>query len=570
MQADRPVVLLAYVHSSKKKRGVQELRTLQTLLSDKASPDAISWQREGHDAIWGVDCFSGRTVSSPIQGIHLSLHLDHTEHWWLNDYAGRKAQLDWDQIRLDEISGLRWVWIDGQHSTEASEKMLFSGSPVVLTGDESLATAWYKYLAEGYSISEAWHLAGDNLPVYVIPSDPFEYWAWREKRVNAESGPALLVLSSNESALEYCPVPDGVPLFAEVEVERVKEKQPRETICSWDVHNLARSIEVARREELEYRHPSEKGKEVGTALAVTDGFEPEWDIPEERIIEITSREDVRFRPRKRVLATVMSACLCIGLLLVGVWQMGWKLSEDQIDRLAHFSTFSDSARFRVILLPFHPEQGCSPTNIWDEMAVRDHLISRPEATELGLEVTYITPGSCPDREEDARRLAEIYNADVLIWGETSGEKSNDLQLHYVLAEGASDLELRRLMGVHRLANGHLGGSTETVVDQVLAIGFFANAMPREALSYLDQNVSVPTPVAAWRELAIVLSLEDMHQPEEALTRCEEALDTFGNRADFAFHSQRLRDIVYPATSIDAAMKGKAVPAAQVEQELAKR
>lgn len=561
MQADRPAVLLAYAHSSRKKRGIQEVKALTTDLSGDLKEDAI-WIREGQKSgPWASEVFSSGLTRKDIAGIHLLVENGETGEWWLNDYAGRKKKLDWETVSLDGHPSLTWIWIHGEDAPDKMEKLLFAGAPVVITGGVSLAVRWFEHLKKGHTIREAWNLLETPLPIHSILSDPFEYWEWCENRNEDHIGSAMMVLSNNESVLDktlFAPDESSPAVVIDPHVEEqpsrvlIPEFEPVLTeVESFRFSTGARSLEQARREELEYRHPIEV-QEPEFSLALKEDEWEEWEVSEERIIEIINKEDVRFAPRRRILATAVSTCLGIALLMVGLWQMGWKLSDDQLDRMAHFSTFSDSSGFRVLLLPFHPESGCTPSEIWDEMAVRDHLMSRPEAEELGLEVTYITPGSCPEREEDARRLAEIYQADVLIWGDPTSADSSVLQLKYVLGNGSADLQLDKLLQHHHLAEGLLGGANEVVVDQILAIGFAAHSQPREALTYLDSEAEVPVPVAAWRELASILSLEELHQPEKALERCEAALEIHEADEHLSFHATRLRDIVYPSTSDEAA------------------
>ncbi len=568
MQADLPVVLLAYIHSSKKKRGLQELRSLQKTLSQSLPDKSITWQREGHEgAPWAKDCLFSTHSASSVTGLHLLVESGPEEAWWLNDYAGKKALLEWESLNLDGMSSLTWVWIDSEHAADPAEKILFAGSPIVLMGGSALASDWYRHLIEGFSIGEAWKKLTGDFPIHVIPSDPFDYWDWKERFQKADPTPSLFVLSSQESALNYRPMPEGVVESPEQAREVVVEPQVP-VVLSWEQIGQDRSIATARREELEYRHPTTFHEvEQVTVLTVSQGFEPEWEIPEARVIEITSRHDFRFQPRRRIIATVMSACLCLGLLLAGFWEMGWQLSEEQRDRMTYFSTFSDSARFKIILLPFHRENGCSPLDVWDEMAVRDHLALRPESEVLGLEVTFITPASCPQRNEDARRLAEIYHGDLLVWGTLNSEDTTMLQLHYVLAEGSSPVSVQHLMQIHSLSEGYLGGSNETVVNQLLALGFLIHRQPRETLSLLDQNLKVPKVVDAWRELATVLCLEDLHQPEQALSRCETALNVHENHPALTYQHQRLRAILFPPSSRDIQT---AIPPARLAEGFAKQ
>lgn len=596
MEADHPVVLLAYAHSSKKKRGIQDLRSLESSLQAHFRPAQLSFLREGHHgAPWGSDVFESRSLDHQILGIHLVVEADETTSWWLNDYAGRKKKLDWDTATLDKHKHLSWVWIQGNDAPEPAEQLLFAGAPVVLMGPESLVDTWLEYLRIGYSIRDAWELLDGELPVHTIPSDPFEYWEWRENRNHDHLGPCLMVLSTNMEALYITPFegmeevaePKPQPLVAETPQEVIPEiipevipkvipevlpeviaevipkpekKKAKETVDSAEFYKRPRSVNTARREEIEYRHPGFEESDPETGLALMDEDWKDWEVSQERIIEIINKQDIRFAPRRRILATAISSCLGVALLMVGIWQMGWKLSDDQMDRLSYFTTFTDSSEFRVLLLPFHREDGCEPNEIWDEMAVRDHLLSRPEADELGLEVTYITPGSCPERTEDARRLAEIYNADLLIWGDPTGDPdSPQLQLHYVLSPGASDISMGHLLQMHHLADGFLGGNSETVVDQILALGFAVHQQPREVLGYLDQATEVPTQVAAWQELAAVLSLEELHLPEEALSRCESALDTFSSHEALTFHAARLRTKLYPSTPEENTSPGAVAP-----------
>lgn len=561
MQADRPVVLLAYAHSSRKKRGIQEIKALTADLSEDLKDD-VEWIREGQKSgPWASDVFSSGITRKDLTSIHLLVESDETGEWWLNDYAGRKKKLDWDSVSFDGYPSLKWIWIHGEDNPENIEKLLFAGAPVVISGGANLAKRWIQYLRKGCSIREAWNKLEESLAIHSIPSDPFEYWEWCEQRNQDHIGAAMMVLSHNESALDS-PLFSASEVIPEIISAHPRSQEPEGVIIpevepitaeieSFQFHTEERSLEQARREELEYRHPIVV-PEPEFSLALQEEEWEEWEVSEERIIEIINKEDVQFAPRRRILATAISTCLGIALLMVGLWQMGWKLSDDQLDRMAHFSTFSDSSGFRVLLLPFHAEAGCTPSEIWDEMAVRDYLMSRPEATELGLEVAYITPGSCPEREEDARRLAEIYQADVLIWGDPISSDSSVLQLKYVLGNGSADLNLEKLRQHHHLAEGLLGGTSEVVVDQILAIGFSAHSQPREALTYLDSEAVVPTPVAAWCELVSVLSLEELHQPEQALERCEAALEVHEADEHLSYHALRLRDIVYPATSDEAA------------------
>lgn len=543
MHAGCPAVFLAHAHATNKTKGTQALRSRHRELSE--GREGFLWLREGHGAApVAAEVFAGQGSAQEIRGIHLLGGGELSASWWMNDYAGKQRQIEGDALQLDRVKGLAWVWIEGVQSAEFCEKMLFGGANVVLCGQGRLAESWYDGLLEGLSLRQAWERLEAG-PVVPIPSDPFAYWNWREQRSEEAAGNAMFVFSHKMDLLDtkiYLHTAPKPPRVAEPVNPRRREE---EQVASWVFHEGSRSLDQARREELEYRHPQEAKFQ---ALVLANGFEAEWGIPEERVAEITSREDFRFQPRRRILATVMSACLGVGLLMVGFWQMGWQLSRDQRDRLAYFSTFSDSAGFRVILLPFHRDEGCSPAEVWDEMAVRDFLMLSPEAGELDLEVTYLTPGSCPEREEDARRLAEIYHADLLVWGDASYTGDEQLQLHYVLAEGASDLQLQRLMERHRLADGYLGGSPEGVVAQILALGFFAHQRPREAMIQLNLTERVPGPVAAWRELAIVLSLEELHQPEMALERCQLALGTLGDQPALSFHARRLKDIVFPPSS----------------------
>ncbi len=544
MHAGSPAVFLAHAHASNKTKGTQALRSRHRELSE--GREGFLWLREGHGAApVAAEVFAGQGSAQPISGIHLLGGGELTTSWWMNDYAGKQRQIEGDALQLDRVKGLVWVWIEGVQSAEFCEKMLFGGANVVLCGNGKLAEGWYDGLLEGLSLRQAWERLEAG-PVTPIPSDPFAYWNWREQRSDEATGSAMFVFSHKIDFLDE-KICLGTPKVSRPAEPASKKKQEEEQVSSWVLQEGSRSLDQARREELEYRHPQE-ARVSAQALVLANGFEAEWGIPEERVAEITSREDFRFQPRRRILATVMSACLGVGLLMVGFWQMGWQLSHEQRDRLAYFSTFSDSAGFRVILLPFNREEGCSPTEVWDEMAVRDFLMLSPESKELNLEVTYLTPGSCPDREEDARRLAEIYHADLLVWGDASHTGSQQLQLHYVLAEGASDLQLKRLMERHRLANGYLGGSPEGVVAQILALGFFAHQRPREAMIQLNPTEEVPWSVAVWRELAIVLSLEELHQPEMALERCQLALGTLGDQPALSFHARRLKDIVFPPSS----------------------
>ncbi|MEZ4829191.1 MAG: tetratricopeptide repeat protein [Bacteroidia bacterium] len=168
----------------------------------------------------------------------------------------------------------------------------------------------------------------------------------------------------------------------------------------------------------------------------------------------------------------------------------------QKNETSYLNAFATGESYNVLILPFRPYPGCKSVDAFDEIAVRDRLNSLEESSELNIKAVYIDEGACPDNFEEARRIGEVYNADLVVWGNYPKTQEDSAQIHirYIaLSNSQDDLSLRledigkqAFSDIYELQEGLLSGGVDDMVYWVLGSIYLQNENYQASLSYLQQ------------------------------------------------------------------------------------
>ncbi|MEM7371557.1 MAG: tetratricopeptide repeat protein [Bacteroidota bacterium] len=221
--------------------------------------------------------------------------------------------------------------------------------------------------------------------------------------------------------------------------------------------------------------------------------------------------------------------------------------------LALQSAFLGTSTYNVLLLPFFPGNDCNTTNVLNESSVRDHLNSLPESQELGIRVAtsdgYVI--GCPESSEEAKRIGEVNNAHLVIWG-TPGEgtpqgESDLLKIQYValnqhqdpLAKSHKRIGHQAFGDVYDLQEGLFAGKSKDLVYWVLAVAHLKSEDYAAAINYIDQINMQEQP-----EFSVLMHMQakcyqGMERFEDALNAYDEAVFLDPHNPNIYHHRGRL-------------------------------
>lgn len=162
----------------------------------------------------------------------------------------------------------------------------------------------------------------------------------------------------------------------------------------------------------------------------------------------------------------------------------------------YLNAFQSAENYNVLILPFKPYPGCKAEEAFDEIAVRDRLNTLEESNELNIKAVFIDEAACPHNPEEARSIGEVYNADLVIWGNYAKfeEDSNRIHIHYVALSNSQDdlsfhpgdLGKQAFSDIYELQEGLLSGSVDDMVYWVLGSIYLQNENYQVSLGYLQQ------------------------------------------------------------------------------------
>ncbi|MCB0844168.1 MAG: tetratricopeptide repeat protein [Bacteroidetes bacterium] len=177
----------------------------------------------------------------------------------------------------------------------------------------------------------------------------------------------------------------------------------------------------------------------------------------------------------------------------GVFLYNWKIGNDDN---VYLEAFDSPDTYNILLLPFKPYADCKALEAFDETAVRDRLNGLQESIDLGIKVAFLDEDACPSTNDEASRIGEVYNANLVVWGNYPEvyNDSNRVHIRYVaLDKGFDNLASRighigrQAFGdVYELQEGKLSGQVDDIVYWALAVVHLQSEDYLSAISYLEQ------------------------------------------------------------------------------------
>ncbi|MCI4666876.1 MAG: tetratricopeptide repeat protein [Bacteroidia bacterium] len=560
---------LACLSSSVKKRSTRQLKAVQDgfdRLVQQYSPTTLIHREGAKDVPFAWDAISGDLVYQQVQLVYFYSDSDVGEELFLSQKIAKRHKLDFEEFNWKAFPDLKIIILDGNYSLDVAEQFLFSGAPAVLllprnNNPEAFRKSLFAKLLKGERLNRALESScsetGIKMPLYTLPSDPYDYWAWKENQQKAVEGDGCLInLTGGEHILAWAWTPFSfyqneaeesdwiVQEEPEVEVYEapVEEEEPmlwfEETskFSTWEEGHLISSYSEVREREFTHIaaktgdiHPkpntSVKEETDRQTYALPPRNEPSrmYDlVPVATMEEVKKREEGREYQEEysyynqgqgqrqeddepqagstnSLLSWPVLTWVGLTIALVTLSSIAYVMPGRQTPRLSDFkflSNFSTSAeQYNVLLLPFRPESAEGGSS-WAEETVRDWVNTLPESQELGINVIYAGGSQLPGTAEEAKRIGEIYNANLVIWGDY-GSYSTDTSIHklkYVspnsIYSKASQDEVKlgaaAFNDVYDLQEGFLTGNIEDINYWILATAYLKKEDYRSAYSNLQQ------------------------------------------------------------------------------------
>lgn len=560
---------LACLSSSPKKRSTRQLKAVQDELSKLAadlSPTTLIHREGARDVPFAWDALTGELVYQHVQLVYFYSDSNSGEELYLSHKGSKREKLDLESFTWKAFPDLKLLILEGSYTLDLAEQLLFSDAPAVLMLPQKQGTAHFRnilfsQLLKGERLSFALNAScnelGIQMPLYTIPSDPYDYWAWKEESADKDLQAGCLInLSGKEGIINWSwtpyayheayeepveeqePAPEPEPVYFE---EPVEEEEPRfwfeeeSEFSTWHSGQLVSSYLEGR--EREFRHIAAKtgdihpspgegsqrqeyeqqsfaysgsgethtGYEVVPVKSMEEGdsFEEANEGHQQHVYSNEGRSQEDREPEVGSTNSWLSwpVLTWIGLTcaLVTLSSIAYVMPGRQTPKLSDFkflSHYSSSEEYKVLLLPFDPVSSEEGGSSWAEETVRDWVNTLPESQEMGIRVIYASGASLPANTEEAKRIGEIYNANLVIWGDY-GSFSRDTsiqQLKYVspnsIYSKTSNAEpgpgAAAFNDVYDLQEGFLTVGIEDINYWILATAYLKKGDYRSAFSNLQQ------------------------------------------------------------------------------------
>ncbi|MEL6252826.1 MAG: tetratricopeptide repeat protein [Bacteroidota bacterium] len=188
----------------------------------------------------------------------------------------------------------------------------------------------------------------------------------------------------------------------------------------------------------------------------------------------------------------------VGMILAAVFiftgidfDESWSNDQD-----SYLSAFGSGESYNILLLPFKEYPNCIAEDAFDEIAVRDRMNLFQEGEDLGIKVKFMGDGACPKNSEEARRIGQVYNADLVVWGNYPEIKRDSVNLHtrYIslrnnnnfLGSQVKNLGKLALGDNYDLQEGFIAGDIDDVVNWLLGIVNLRNENYISSLQFFEQ------------------------------------------------------------------------------------
>ena len=288
-----PAIYLAYANHNRKKKGIQHLKDLHEALSPILIPvedeNYISLDREDwDDKPFAYELFQEGHAFPLLSLIHLVVEgEEEDENWYLNAPAGKRQTIDWDSLFFDHLKDLKVIFVDGGNSLEVVEKLLFAGTPAVISTDFSpeneianqFKLSFYHKLIQGFTLEKAFEMAAEPYgPLFTskkIASDPYEYWEAKENEDQGDFVSGLYYLSASENVLDWQLIESGLVVPPPLDIKPIV---------------IPQNVEEDHSEDTDAGLTVFESESMDSAETVSEEVDNAQGIEKEPIPEITAEE----------------------------------------------------------------------------------------------------------------------------------------------------------------------------------------------------------------------------------------------------------------------------------------
>jgi tetratricopeptide (TPR) repeat protein len=195
-----------------------------------------------------------------------------------------------------------------------------------------------------------------------------------------------------------------------------------------------------------------------------------------------------FSAKKLIFSSFVILAIVLGFLLRGE-------ISDFFEGTLSFA--SDDPTFKILLLPFKADQDIKEIEINYKDQLIERLKQKQEIEGLGVNLLNIDKGiEVPHTDEDARKIGEAKNADLVIWGnyeETRGETGNLFRLRYVIlrdfdldqSKKKGDTDMQELKSPSQLRKGYLQEDIDYILHWVEGINAFREQNYKTAYQHFE-------------------------------------------------------------------------------------
>jgi len=536
---------LACVSSSSKKRYTRQLKAVQEeldLLVDKHAPTILIHREGAKNVPFAWQAFHDELAYHEVQLAYFFSASPEKSSIYLTNKASKRQELDIQNFSWQSFPDIHLLILDGPYSKDRAERFLFAGVPAVFLLPKGVDRRYFRFLfftqlLKGARLRKALEETAKGLeiqiPHYSIPSDPYEYSEWKENvREDNEDKGCLIHLDKSGNVLDWTWTAFGYteedkssePIEEEEEASEWFELS--ESFSTWTEAQVSETYAEVR--EREYRHIA-----VRNGGEAFDPIQSEWKdemnhqaseahaqysqssyelvptsyqhLEEEEIHapqpEAKFEEEGFHRPDMQPEASASQSFLSwpvltwatLALCLLALSSLAYMMPGRQTPRISDFqflSNFNSASSYNVLLLPFEPV-GREETGIpLAERSVKDWVNTLKESQDLGVNVIYAQGSQPPQTTEEAKRIGEIYEASLVIWGDY-GNPSADSNLHhlrYVSPNADYSTEepgAAAFNDVYDLQEGFLTGAIEDINYWILATAYLKKGDYQSAYTNLQ-------------------------------------------------------------------------------------
>ncbi len=256
------------------------------------------------------------------------------------------------------------------------------------------------------------------------------------------------------------------------------------------------------------------------------------------------------KPRNKRKIRGLGAMMAIGGLIsvialaVGVlWNnINTRTPQEQANLL---QVFTKSDAYRVLLLPLEPTNP-DQTTYQAEKVLQTWINATPEADDIMLEAAFVAGTQFPRSHEEAKRIGEVYEADMVLWGASNPTKDGKYHLRYASVRRPDQAQsFKQGLGrqatdnVYDLREGDIAGTKDDIVNLILAFGQLREEQYNAAYSTLQSIPTYHMPEMATVHHLLAKCYQGMHHLEESLRSYQAAIESAPASVNLLAHQAAL-------------------------------